>query len=311
MSKPVISVEALKEVVASLDRALQDHTTWLMGWHRAIICEMTTEVSDQYLHEDAHHRCRFGSWYYNNTQAYIGSFPTFFRVEDTHKALHDRGRKLLYTAMQGEKISSTEYDAFLELREEFRSLLRILDTELHATLLETDPLTLLANRQNIIPLLNEKKRRLEESHEETVVCMVDIDHFKNVNDTYGHLVGDQVLKAVARFLSDHVRHNDKIFRFGGEEFLIAFSGTVLSSAKMVADKLRHLLSEQTIAVADNIPLHITASFGLASLQARVDVNEIIKCADKALYTAKHAGRNQVCYATYADTECTIRNILAA
>ncbi len=299
MKKHNISIDELKKTIDVFQRAIEDHTNWLMGWHRAIICESCSDEIGQYLRDDAHHHCKFGHWYYDSTQSYLADSEAFAAIEAVHKTMHDTGRELLLVSMKGDKISSTDYDTFLGLRETLRGLLRTLDADLHGTLLETDPLTRVPNRHNIVPFLSDRRTLLENYQEESTVCMLDIDHFKKVNDTYGHPAGDQVLATVANVIASHLRNGDRIFRYGGEEFLLTFAASGLISSCRVADKLRALLANQTIIVADNTSLQVTASFGLASLRPRVDINEIIACADKALYSAKEHGRNQVC--------CTIPN----
>jgi diguanylate cyclase (GGDEF)-like protein len=122
--------------------------------------------------------------------------------------------------------------------------------------------------------------------------MVDLDHFKTINDTYGHLVGDRVLHAVAHCLTDQLRSYDSMCRYGGEEFLICLPSTKLDKAKKIVNRLRIRLFSLPIDLDKDKQLNITASFGVAKMTTNIPLYGNIARADEALYAAKHGGRNQ-------------------
>jgi diguanylate cyclase (GGDEF)-like protein len=131
------------------------------------------------------------------------------------------------------------------------------------------------------------------------VAMLDIDHFKRVNDTYGHLAGDAVLAALSATLRGLLREYDVIGRFGGEEFSILLPHTDMTSAQQITERLRIKLAEITVAAnhgtGAEVPLQVTVSIGVATLEtSRRDLDELIAAADAALYRAKAQGRNKVC-----------------
>jgi len=154
-----------------------------------------------------------------------------------------------------------------------------------------DPLTGCLNRRG----LNEWfERAVEQGPAGLRVCciMADVDHFKRVNDRYGHSVGDQVLQACVRSLSRGLRMQDVLARYGGEEFCILLPDTTLEQAVAVAERLRSgVESEVGPAVREIAGLHVTASFGVASGAVRFEI--LLDDADRMLYTAKAAGRNRV------------------
>lgn len=151
-----------------------------------------------------------------------------------------------------------------------------------------DPLTHLLNRRGFNEAVY--KRLKQVSHQRYFLLMCDIDHFKKINDQYGHLVGDQILQHISRVLRQNLRAQDLIGRFGGEEFIVLFQARELNQAYEIAERIR-LNIETEPQYALNIP--ITASFGLTEV---FDQNLIhtIGVADKLLYSAKQSGRNCVC-----------------
>jgi diguanylate cyclase (GGDEF)-like protein len=141
--------------------------------------------------------------------------------------------------------------------------------------------------------------RATRTHTPLAVAMLDIDHFKAVNDTYGHLTGDAVLAALSATLRGLLRDYDITGRFGGEEFIVLLPHTDAPAAGQIADRLRAKLAEITVTSREHddtsTPLRVTVSIGVATLtSARRDLDDLIAAADAALYRAKAQGRNQVC-----------------
>jgi diguanylate cyclase (GGDEF)-like protein len=127
------------------------------------------------------------------------------------------------------------------------------------------------------------------------VAIADIDHFKNVNDTFGHLAGDAVLAALASALNALLREADLTGRFGGEEFCILLPGTDAAEARQITERLREKISRIATPVAGGSSSRVTISIGVAVLgSSRRDLDELLAAADHALYQAKESGRNRVC-----------------
>ena len=120
--------------------------------------------------------------------------------------------------------------------------------------------------------------------------MFDIDHFKAVNDTYGHDVGDAVLREISALVRDNIRENDTLARWGGEEFMVLSVRSNMKYAKQVADRLRKAVAEFSFT---GVPGQITSSFGVALHNTGESGEELVKRVDKALYKAKETGRNKV------------------
>lgn len=155
-----------------------------------------------------------------------------------------------------------------------------------------DPLTHLLNRRGLFELADSAVRVAQRHDRPLAVIMVDVDHFKRVNDNYGHGVGDQVLIEIAQFLSWAARRADVVARWGGEEFVLLLPETGLHEAATLAERLRTILQELSIECGA-VRLHITASFGVSQLRGTETLEQVVARADGALYRAKEQGRDRV------------------
>lgn len=162
-----------------------------------------------------------------------------------------------------------------------------------ARLAETDPLTGLGNRRHVNTLLD-NRRNVFDRRGRTACIMIDIDHFKNINDTHGHDCGDQVLRHLADFIKSNIPRGSEACRWGGEEFLIILPQTAMGQAFLLADRLRRNLSEQSIRTPQQT-LKITASMGVSDAASELFGSITVGEADQALYLAKKSGRNRVCH----------------
>lgn len=152
-----------------------------------------------------------------------------------------------------------------------------------------DPLTNIFNRRSLAQSLNQMQLDVQSY----VLILLDLDHFKMINDSHGHDAGDAVLKRVAQLLQMHLDEDDLAGRFGGEEFLLVLSNKSLEHAIHIAEQYRQLIEQEPIQFDINNTINITASFGVASSDEGVTKEVILRRADQALYLAKKQGRNQV------------------
>lgn len=157
----------------------------------------------------------------------------------------------------------------------------------------TDPLTGLWNRRHFFTLARQQFEQSRRYDRMLSVMMMDIDHFKTINDTFGHAIGDQVLRTVARWCYAHMREVDVIGRYGGEEFAMALPETGLAEALVVAERLRDAIGRLTVET-ERGPVTVSASFGVASIgPSTPDLDALLNQADVALYMSKKAGRNRI------------------
>jgi diguanylate cyclase (GGDEF)-like protein len=154
-----------------------------------------------------------------------------------------------------------------------------------------DHLTGVLNRRGVMAFVDKEVQRIERYNGNFCILLFDIDNFKSINDRYGHDVGDEVLKKLARDLQSRMRRTDCFGRWGGEEFIVVVPAIELEDAVMIAEVLRRVIPTLDVGVAGSI----TASFGVAQMQPGNSVETVIQTADRALYLAKHRGKDQVCY----------------
>lgn len=175
--------------------------------------------------------------------------------------------------------------------------------EMRASLVEAretslkDSLTNLANRRKFEQILAKEAAEAQAQGTDLCLVMVDIDHFKKINDTFGHVVGDGVLKYVASLLIKNVKGRDAAARFGGEEFVIVLPQTKVSNAKGLVEQIRcQLEASKLVLTGSNRSLGtITASFGISQYCHGEDPQELVQRADAKLYEAKNAGRNRIAF----------------
>ena len=163
-------------------------------------------------------------------------------------------------------------------------------------LASTDPMTKLYNRRYFTKISEHTLDLSKREKQNLSVIMLDIDKFKNINDTYGHGVGDEVIINLANKLIDHQRKSDVVCRYGGEEFVILLPNTSLDGAKIVAEKIRQDIESLTMKFPLNGDLKFTVSLGISqvNIESENNIELALKRADDALYTAKESGRNSVC-----------------
>jgi diguanylate cyclase (GGDEF)-like protein len=157
-----------------------------------------------------------------------------------------------------------------------------------------DPLTGIFNRQHFLEQAEKAFQQTARSREALALLVMDVDHFKNINDTYGHQVGDEALKALATYLRQSIRNADRVARYGGDEFALLLPFTVLAGAQTMANRLCAQWTKQPVQTAQG-PINLTISIGVAVFDPETDqaLADVVQKATQALYLAKRNGRKRV------------------
>ena len=285
------SGEESREILIAIDAAIEEYTGWLRKWHRAVVCGLPP--AREVVSKHAEYLGRFGSWFDMNSKRNLLNQPVFQDLWQAHVEMHEHGRVLALKAVDGEPLPAQDYDAFMKKVDRFSVLARRIRDAFQRAVFDLDPLTGVHNRRNMLVELNRERDRALRTGASLAVGLCDIDHFKSVNDAHGHAVGDIVLLATAGRLIANLRPYDSIYRYGGEEFLLAFPNADAAVTRTIAERLRAALSETPIPVNEELAVPVTASFGFSLIDDESTVEQTIEQADRALYQAKRAGRNRV------------------
>jgi diguanylate cyclase (GGDEF)-like protein len=278
--------EAL-ESLADLEEAIHAHVEWVNQVHRTLIFhhQPVATISAP----DAHLRCAFGSWYSSVHQPEILESSTYRQINLIHQKVHEVAAELVTATHHGQPDEAL-YEAFTAFVAHLMEMLRRLEGEVWSSISTKDALTGLFNRQAMEAFL----KRAGGATPLGSVALCDIDHFKRVNDTYGHQVGDDVLRVVAQCLMHQLRSSDTAYRYGGEEFLLHFAAVNVPTALSICERLREAVATLEIPIGHGQHIGVTLSFGVAPLDASEFTKHAVAKADAALYLAKNSGRNKVC-----------------
>ncbi len=283
-----VTRDELLAVVAQLKEAEYNHQAWYGALVRTLACGLPGDKHDR--SESAHTECRFGQWYYSDAPVKLRAHPGFVALGEEHRRMHHLATLLLMAAQTGKPIAPLDYDNFSNALERLRLELSSLERELENSLHNHDSLTGAITRYDILPTLREQQELVKRHAQECIIAMMDLDNFKAVNDLHGHAAGDRVLAASVHYLIRHLRPYDKVFRYGGEEFLLCLPYTRLTAGHDRLNGLGEGLAALDIDIDGDAPIRVTASFGLTLLASDVPVGTSIDRADKALYAAKAAGK---------------------
>ncbi|PIS00384.1 MAG: diguanylate cyclase [Chlamydiae bacterium CG10_big_fil_rev_8_21_14_0_10_35_9] len=280
--------EDLQKIITRLDQAIYNHQAWFNSLIRTLICHLPPDQRD--IADDAHRQCRFGQWYYSENLNHLSKHPGFKALGEEHERMHQLAKSLLEAVNSGRVVSPPEYDNFSNSLERLSLEITTLIRELENLLYTRDPLTKTINRVNMLTLLREQQESAKRENQRCFLVMMDIDHFKAINDQHGHKIGDNILSVVAHLIAENLQPHDRIFRYGGEEFLISLNNIEANKAFEKIEELRNKIAANDI-IKEPTPIRITVSFGISPLDLYAPVEDSIERADKALMAAKSSGRN--------------------
>lgn len=282
--------EAILDGISGIESSLSKHTDWLKEWLNSVVLNHNTGsfklkgIADTPL----------GAWYLGASSEPFRNNPVFVTLGEHLEEMVSRVQAFVEASDASEPLSVDVYAEFLHNLLDLNGLVQQLQGDAWRGLTKLDPLTGIRNRHDMLVDLNNERERSRRSGLPCGLSMMDLDRFKVINDTHGHIVGDHVLRNVARLILDQLRPYDMLYRYGGEEFLICLPNTDLETSQMVLDRLRTKIASNAMPLArDGSDISVTASFGVTQVAVEQGIEGSIKQADEALLQAKNDGRNQV------------------
>lgn len=272
-----------------LERAVVNHTKWLQLVHESLICGLP--VNGEIIEENAHQNCKLGEWYYNEESEIFRHHSEFLALEEPHRVMHDAARELLL--LKNNQPNIEEYRAFIEKQQEVIQQLLQLKDKLLGTFHSFDSLTGAITRDAFNHIISNERARARRENDYCCIALIDIDHFKKINDQYGHVTGDHVLRAFAQRVNSFVRKSDTFCRFGGEEFVLLLTQTTLPDAHKLVENIRKEIAQTQFELDNQRVMNINFSAGVSECEKGKEIEVCLKEADQKLYQAKRDGRNQV------------------
>ncbi len=297
MSNNTFSDE-VQDFVMQLDEAAQAH----MAWSRRVLrCALLhTTPGEDVLAHDAHCRCLFGVWFRNARERFDAiDAVAAQRLDEQHRQMHDAVRTIFFRIYEGAAGDSATLDIFERTQAGVIADLALFKTRYLALSARIDSLTGLPLRYGLEEEFKRCRAQVMRRGERLVLKMLDVDHFKRVNDMHGHASGDLALQHVASLLRSHCRADELLFRFGGEEFLALMQVADRGAAQQAAERLLRGLRDNPLHLPDGHTLSLRASAGLTEAGSDESMADAVSHADHALYAAKAAGRDTWRWSTAA------------
>ncbi|MCH2088488.1 MAG: diguanylate cyclase [Pseudoalteromonas sp.] len=289
-----LSNTQLEDVIAEIEQAIEWHQSWYKNLLRCLIAD--TPANEQDLADNAHNFCRFGQWFNKLPDQTIKLHSHFSEIASAHKKMHQGAKVLLSLKESKTVIPVNLLDQFHADLDRLRELFDCLIDEFTEVLHTRDPLTGASNRTNLLENLQKEHELCKRKSLSCALIMIDLDHFKQVNDEFGHAAGDKVLIALVKCIKSQLRKYDQLYRYGGEEFLVCLPQTELDDAKSFSERLRAGVEALKIDISNDNHINVTGSFGVTLISADDNIETAIERADEAMYQAKKSGRNRVCVA---------------
>ena len=280
------NTKEIDTILIELNKSIDAHYKWLVTMFRCVVSLDVTQPD--IMGENSHCVCRFGQWLNNQSRYNEDDCSYVSKINATHEKMHLLGKELLLAIVE-KRSHPWHFDSFQDALLAFTS--SVMDYKIY----------LLNIRSNIDVLTGLPGRRmLDESFERQLldaeplnlyILLLDIDRFKYVNDTYGHLVGDVVLRALASNLLSWTRYDEVAYRYGGEEFIIIIRTKTDEQACQAGLRLCRLIGQKKIPYADG-EIAITVTAGITRVQPGETLDTALGRADRAMYQGKQTGRNR-------------------
>lgn len=278
--------------IGGLGQVIGDHMEWYIAWCRLAFYTRSANAAD-FGGVEIQSPKSFYLWYQQAVTTLPQDQPVMDKLAVLHDQLHKLAKLILLKKEKNKLLPLEDFNALSAKFSEFILAVRQLERAFAVAASGLDMLTGLRSRVGMHEDLVREQNRFLRGGKDYCVAIMDIDHFKKINDTYGHDAGDKVLAFTADHIGRHLRVFDDAYRMGGEEFLLCLKEADLATGLAVLERLRESLANLPINLPDGRVVNVTASFGIATAEKVIGTEDLIHRADQALYRAKNGGRNCV------------------
>jgi len=301
----------LQRMLDALQQAIREHAEWQRRVVRTLVCRLPVDPAD--LAQDAFCACGFGRWLLEQARHTLKDRPEYGAIESGHRRLHELAAAVMAELAERGSVSPATFDPFAQQSLRMRVDLDALRNDMLVALRSRDFLTGVYRRLEVLPALREARELAIRGVQSSCIAFMDLDRFKAVNDSFGHGLGDEVLARAAQCIIEHLRPYDRVFRYGGDEFLLLLPGTHPVEAWHLMDRVRHTVAATVLGTAPGGPaVRLTASVGITSLEPDLEVEQCVARADQALLLAKAAGRDRVvCWDPAGTAGATVAGAVSA
>lgn len=279
------------EFIEQLDSSVKAH----MDWARHVLrCSVLHESpGEDVLAPLAHTLCDFSRWFALNRTRFYGLSPQkAAQLEVVHKGMHDAVRCICTAILAGQPGSRSDVESFEQAQGELIELMAQFKTLFLINAARYDTLTGLRLRGGIESEFVQIQKVCRRNNLQLYVVIIDVDHFKQINDRYGHSVGDVALRHLADTLKGIVRPDEPLIRWGGEEFLLLIQCPAREAAQSVAERIVQRVRNPPVIRQQSAPLIMTVTVGLSRVAHNETMSSAVERADQALYAGKAAGRDR-------------------
>lgn len=283
--RPTEILRALRKV----EEASSAHAEWLRDWHLYVLGCLEPGAAPR----AAPPAFDFGGRFEALRASIPGKDAEFAEIGKRLKRTKRQAERIIRTVEMDRKLPPADYEGLMRAVHELDGLLRQLQNDSWNHLANIDPLTGLGNRQAMARKLAVERERQARNRQPCCVALIDLDFFKEINDTHGHKAGDTVLRSLASLLAVSIRPYDEVFRYGGDEFVVCLPNADTRAAWAIVERLRLRVARWSIPLRGDDRVRMTVSVGVAPLDHDRDVEAALEAADAALYAAKRNGRNCV------------------
>ena len=288
-------IDIHKDLSSNLKANLDIHLKKVINLFKMIVCNHKIEDIEKKLELGSHENCEITHMLNAILNSRVKNIDDkkdkILAFEELHERLHKLQEILLVEYKNNASVSEQTYEDFATVEFQFVQRLTALVIESENYEKNFDGLTNIFNRKHFFEKVEYDLSKARRTRTDFTIVMADIDHFKNINDKYGHQVGDQVLVEVSKIFVEHIRAYDIVARYGGEEFVF-FMYTDSREAAQIFKRIEKLLETELLDIEEH-DISLSCSFGVAQDRDELDIYELVSLADKALYEAKKQGRKQV------------------